>query len=1089
MSASLTVYKASAGSGKTFTLAVQYIARLLSEANGTAYRHILAVTFTNKATAEMKDRILGQLYGIWKGISSAKAYLKAIRNELKENGQEGLDDTEIRRRAGRVLCNLLHDYSRFRVETIDAFFQTVLKNLAHELSLTANLQVDLNDTEMVSRAVDRIMTRLHLDAQALAWIWDFVDDRIRNDERWDVTRETKDFAKWLFDATYLKGSNALKPLLDDNRHMTHYRRTLQEIQEQAVDTLTSAVEHFREELEAYGIDATDFKSGATLNTYLNKLGEADFEAEFKPTLEKYLEAPENMLVKAKLTNAEWMETAEHFRELLQEIRSFQTSLAEDYNTATLALKHLNPLRLLGIIDEEVTALTQETNRFLLAKAPILLHNLIEDSDAPFIFEKMGTELRHVMIDEFQDTSTLQWSNLKVLLLENLASGGSSLLVGDVKQSIYRWRNGDWTILNNIHREMASHCPHIRHLDINYRSERRIVAFNSTLFQRAAQQLDDLHPDAGLKLAEAYADVEQHLPPGREENGFVRVTFYPSRQKKENAGWEEQMLDDLCEQVDALHRNGVPYTQMAILLRKRRHAAPIVEHFARRMPEVTLVSDEAFRLSASSGVCMLIAALRLLDDPTDRVSTAYLALHYRQEVLKSETELNELLLTDPAKHLPKAFFDQRQRLRLMPLYELQEELFRLFSLNWLTQQDAYFFAYFDEVTTYLQDNPSDIHSFLTYWDEQLAAKPIPSGEADGIRLLTIHKAKGLQFHTVLIPYAHWDVERDNPFGGSTDLLWCAPEKAPYDELPLLPVTPCPRMRTSIFRKEYEEEHLQRRVDALNTLYVALTRAEKNLLIWGKAKDKLTESSTVGDLLYTALPRENMDMETGDNETETYSCGTPMTCEEAPMQRNNNRLEPAYEPLPVEMKSFATAIDFRQSNRSEQFIRRAGEDTDTGISALEEEQDAYIRQGKLLHYIFSTLHTADELERVLRRVETEGILNREIPKERLRKWVTRGLERPLVADWFSGRYQLYNECSILSTDPESGMCIVRRPDRVMMSDTEIIVTDFKFGRPRPAYHEQVRQYMQLLHAMEPGKAVKGYLWFVYTNQIEEIKETEI
>lgn len=1087
MSTRLTVYRASAGSGKTFTLAVQYIKLLIAAAGGTTYRHILAVTFTNKATAEMKDRILQQLYGIWKNLPSSQRYLDALRTELRQDDPGQLTDEEIRQRAGRALRNILHDYSRFRVETIDSFFQSVLKNLAHELSLTANLQVDLNDKDMLGHAVDSIMGRLHLQPRTLSWILEYVDDRIRNDERWDVSRETKDFARWIFSPAYLAGSEALRAVLDDDKRMAAYRRKLQEIKASATDTLTSAVTHFRDELEARGLVCTDFKTGSTLNTYLNALVEKGFEAEFKPTLQKYLEDPENMLVAAKRTRKEWLEAAAYFQGLLQEIRDFQLSLAEDFNTASLALKHLNPLRLLGCIDEEVTSLTNETNRFLLAKTPILLNDLIDESDTPFIFEKMGTEFHHVMIDEFQDTSTLQWKNFKILLLENLAGGGSNLLVGDVKQSIYRWRNGDWTILNNIGEEMKAQRPLVRQLLYNYRSERRIINFNNAVFEKAARVLDDLHPEgARIRLSEAYQDVKQECPAGKKDEGYVCARFYPNKRKTAEYDWEALMLEDLCQQVTELHRAGVAYSQMAILLRQRKHAAPVVACFAERLPDVKLVSDEAFRLSSSVGVNMLIAALRVLDDPDDKVSLAYLALHYRHDILQQAPDLNHVLLTEnPAEGLPEAFTADAERLRLMPLYELQEELFRLFALQQLDKQDAYFFAYFDQVTAYLQDNPSDIRSFLAFWDDQLAAQTIPSGEMEGIRIFTIHKSKGLQFHTVFIPYCHWDVERDKNLASSNDLLWCAPDKEPYNELPLIPVSPCGQMKNSIFRNDYEEEHLQRRVDALNTLYVALTRAEKNLYVWAKAKPEMTESGTVGDLLYAALPTDLPGAVLEEEDITTFTYGSPVGSREATGGPGDNRMEPTYANLPVKMQSFASRIEFKQSNRSEKFIRQTGDDDTPPDTADAAGQNTYIRQGKLLHYIFSTLHTADELEAVLQQCESEGILGREIQKERLRRWVTKGLERPMIADWFSGRYRLYNECSILSTDAETGECVVRRPDRVMTNDREIIVTDFKFGTPRPEYHDQVREYMHLLQQMEPRKAVKGYLWFVYTNKIEEIK----
>ncbi len=1075
----LTVYKASAGSGKTFTLAVQYIKLLVeSPIPSATYRHILAVTFTNKATGEMKDRILSCLYGLWKSLPSADGYLKALKQAITEEDGPTLPDEEIRDRAGKALRAILHDYNRFRVETIDSFFQSVLKNLAHELNLTANLQVDLADKEMLSHAVDRIMERLHIDPRTLGWILDYVDERIRQDERWDVTREVKSFATHIFSPAYLQHAEALRKVLDDDKCIHAYRQTLRDLRDEAFDTLLSAAAHFVDELARHQIECTDFSRGATLGTYLREITEKNFAAEWKQTLQNYVDDVDKMLVAAKRKDPDWQEKARHFQALLQELRTYQLTLAKTYHTASLALKNLNPLRLLHLIDEEVTALTHETNRFLLARTPILLNDLIDDSDAPFIFERMGTEFHHVMIDEFQDTSTLQWRNFKSLLLENLSTGGHNLLVGDVKQSIYRWRNGDWTILNNIAQEMRTQQPDIRHLDTNYRSACRVIEFNNRLFTAAAARLDELRPEAPLKLAEAYADVVQQCPEGRPEEGLVRAKFYTPKRGEEN-DWEQEMLADLAEQVEALHAAGLPYKEMTILLRQRSHAAPIIRYFATHLPHTRLVSDEAFLLASSTGIQMLVAALRLLLDADDRVATAYLALHYVTDVLHRPDKVADVLTEHPEHHLPKAFTADVDRLRLLPLYELQEELYRLFSLHELEGQDGYFFTYFDRVTDFLADNPSDLRTFLTYWDEQLSTQSIPGGEVDGIRIFTIHKSKGLQFHTVLAPYCDWAIEKDRTLGGSDQLLWCEPREAPYDGLPLLPIAPGKPMKESAFHAEYEEEHLQQRVDALNMLYVALTRAEKNLYIWCRTKQALTESSTVGDLLYEALPTDLPGAALDEEMPATYTYGIPVSTVQAKDEKDDNRMEPHYSPLPVHMTSHAADIEFRQSNRSEQFIRQAGEESDEN-----DPQDTYIQQGKLLHYIFSALRTEADLPALLRQMEDEGILGTRIRREQVERLVRNGLQRPEVADWFSGRYELFNECSILVPD-ERGSYHTRRPDRVMVTEDEIVVTDFKFGRPRPEYHDQVREYMELLHRMQPAKHIRGFLWYVYINKVEEIK----
>ena len=408
MKSSLTVYKASAGSGKTFTLAIQYIKTLIEQESRHAYSHILAVTFTNKATAEMKDRILQQLYGIWKGLPSSANYLESLQKELRADGIE-LPEEEIRSRAGSALCHILHDYNRFRVETIDSFFQSVLKNLAHELSLTANLKVDLNDKEVLHAAVDHIMERLHLTPTILNWILEYVDDRISNNERWDIAREVKSFAAWIFKEAYLAREHEMREVLRENKRIGELRTALNYELHASLDVVQSAAANFRAEMEAWGLGFDQFSRGGTIDTYLRRIEDGNIRAEFGSTLQGYTENAEKMLRKADRSVAALVEAAAHFSELLAELRGFQTEQLVRHTSASLALKHLNPLRLLGVIDEEVTALNHENNRFLLAKTPILLHELIEENDAPFIFEKMGAFFHHVMIDEFQDTSTMQWN--------------------------------------------------------------------------------------------------------------------------------------------------------------------------------------------------------------------------------------------------------------------------------------------------------------------------------------------------------------------------------------------------------------------------------------------------------------------------------------------------------------------------------------------------------------------------------------------------------------------------------------------------------------------------------------------------------
>lgn len=424
---------------------------------------------------------------------------------------------------------------------------------------------------------------------------------------------------------------------------------------------------------------------------------------------------------------------------------------------------------------------------------------------------------------------------------------------------------------------------------------------------------------------------------------------------------------------------------------------------------------------------------------------------------------------------------------MPLYELQEELFRIFCLDRVTDQDAYLFAYFDHITTYLQDNPSDITSFLNYWDETLSAQSIPSGEISGIRIFTIHKSKGLQFHTVFIPYCDWDIEKDSTgFARHNDLLWCRPDRSPYNMLPLLPIHIEGRMRDSIYSKEYAEEHLQRRVDALNTLYVAFTRAEKNLFAWCGTKYALDERSGIGDAVYRALPDFDGQVKTEEDEngqTSLYEYGSAVAANETKSHSNDNRMEIVYTPHKVHMHSYKARIEFRQSNKAKDFI-----DSMAGTEDSASRQDGKRRTGILLHKIFSTIYTRDDIPKALLRLETEGLVATLPEKEKLTKKVEAAFTLPEVTRWFDGSMKLYNECPILTQEynEENSKYRSYRPDRVMFGNDCIIVVDFKFGAHNEEYKEQVAGYMRQLRLMEPDKTVKGYIWYILGNKLEEVED---
>ncbi len=1077
----LLVYKASAGAGKTFTLAVEYIKLLIQ--NPRAYRNILAVTFTNKATTEMKERILSQLYGIRIKDKDSEAYLARIQQDT------GLSEEKIRAAAGEALELMIHDYSRFRVETIDSFFQSVMRNLARELELGANLNIELNNFEVLSDAVDSLIEKLDRQSPVLYWLLDYIEERIAEDKRWNVSDEIKSFGRNIFDEGYIEKGEGLRTKLQDKDCIKNYRRTLNALQTEAVEQMKGFGEHFEELLEANGLHPTDLKNGSRgIAGYFEKLknGRTD-DGIRNATVEKCLDCPDEWLKKKMDDREAALSLVEsELVPLLNEAEKLREKNGRIIHSCELSLRHVNNIRLLTNIDEEVRLLNRENNRFLLSDTNALLHNLVKDGDSSFVFEKIGATIRNVMIDEFQDTSKMQWDNFRMLLIEGLSQGENSLIVGDVKQSIYRWRNSDWGILSGLKEKIASFPIRVETLDTNRRSAENIIRFNNEIFTSTCTVLNDIYREEQGKdceeLKNAYNDVKQH-PFKDLGKGFVKLTFLTT---KEDITYADEMLEQLADEAQNLVAQGVQLKDIAILVRKNRSIPLIADYFDKHTP-YKIVSDEAFRLDASLAIGMMMDGLRYLSDPDNRIAQAQLAAAYQNEVLHNGLSLNTLLMDDINDYLPADFIRQTDTLRLMPLYELLEKLFALFDLSRIERQDAYLCAFFDAVTEYLQKNSSELSAFITYWEDRLCAKTIPSGEVEGIRILSIHKSKGLEYHTVLLPFCDWKLENET----MNHTVWCAPEYAPFNDLDLVPINYSSAMRQSLYERDYLHERLQLWVDNLNLLYVAFTRAKKNLIIWGKDGQKGTVSALLQEALNKFCHSERSEESVNDkwmysdsshsfrmtkgseeaSENEVYTYGSLMLSEAKQEETTKNKLLVKPTPLPIRLEAFETNIEFKQSNRSAEFIR--GE---------EETGERYIRQGQLMHYLFSSIRTHEDIPSAIDRLRFEGVIESAKQEEQIRKLTDWALAHPMVKDWYSGAWELYNECAILYE--ANGTLQTRRPDRVMMKDGEVVVVDFKFGKKRPSYNAQVSEYMNLLREMGYTN-IRGYLWYVFNNELEEIR----
>ena len=1076
MNAPLTVYKASAGSGKTFTLTIEYIKLLIKDP--LSYKQILAVTFTNKATEEMKMRILSQLYGLSRLLPDSNAYLEIIKKDTE------LSEEQIRQRSSLALGYLIHNYSYFQIQTIDTFFQGVLNNLARELDLTAKLRVTLNDEQLKERAVDRLIEELDPKNKVLKWVLDLLEENQEENKAWNVISELKSFGKNIFSDLYKQNEKQLSSFLEDENKVKEFKNTLIKAKKEAIEKLDKSVTIFFDILNESGLDITDFKNGARgVPSYFLTLQKQEYTKTNFPTKTALngLTSSDAWISKGGEEKKPYLRSLveQRLMPLLNGVESMRVPLTKTILSVTLTLQHINKLRLLSNIEKKVHEINNENNQFLLSDTQILLNSMIEESDSPFLFEKIGTRLEHIMIDEFQDTSTTQWKNFKILLNECLSHAESSnLIVGDVKQSIYRWRNGDWKLLNNIDQEFnhSEDILDIKNLTTNYRSSRNIITFNNAFFNSLVKTeagiLHEISEKEEQQLQSAYDDVAQLVPKNKPNKGYVQIEFL----KKEV--YEEETLSQTKAIIQDLLDKGAQPKDIAIIHRKNDKLQEIANYLMNEMPHLHFVSSEAFKIHSSSAVNIIIKALKFLVNNDDKLALAELVQTYQTEVLQTK-DIDSLMVEnrDSLENLlPKSFYINIDELRELALLNLIETIFNAFSLDTLKEQTSYVCTFYDKVNEFITDNGSNLPLFLNQWEDDLYNTTISTEQLDGITLITIHRCKGLEYKHVIMPFCDWKLKQD------ATMLFKTPE-APFSLIPILPIyNSRSKMMNTIFESQYIEEYSQTIVDNLNMLYVAFTRACDSLFVISCANQSILYRASSIQAAMTNI-KDQLPNCTIIDELDKEDCyfkfeygKLEVEADQKEEEKSMNIFKTPIIPHQIDIKNYAEKASFLQSNKSNEYLK--GEET-------ESKQQQYIELGQVLHKIFSQIKKKEDIAAAIEKLDYEGVIdNKKINKENLQNLIYKRFENPIVEEWFSDKWTVFNECAILSVDPTTNSVIKRRPDRVIYDGDQMIVIDFKFGSPKDIYIQQIENYMTLLKEMG-YKKIKGYLWFVYSNNIKEVK----
>ncbi len=1073
----LTIYRASAGAGKTHKLTGEYLMLLFSQPG--AFRRILAVTFTNKATDEMKTRIVQELYHLAGGHKSD--YL------LQLSSFYSLTEKQVRELAKKILIAVLHDYSAFNISTIDHFFQQTMRAFTCEIGLQGGYGIEMDKNAVLSEAVDNMLANLgeKENKELLSWLLRFAEEKIEEGKNWNLRQDILDLGEELFKESYKAYSKELSEQIKDKSVLTTYKSKLYEVIKSTEATVKRLGENGLAIIKRNGLKPTDFKNTSRspillfehLAQGVMKEPSASF-VNLADNREDYVSKTATSEIRQSIYDA----YEDGLNNCVKDVIALFNNLA-DYYTAKAIVRYYYTLGILTDISQYIALYREEKNVLLIADTTELLNKVIDGSDIPFIYEKTGTHVDHYMIDEFQDTSRMQWENFRPLLEESLAQGESNLVVGDVKQSIYRFRNSDWKLLDEqVRKDFAYESLREETLKENWRSCRHVVDFNNALFAIAPALLQDIYNNAldtsslkekerdalNTKIKAAYDKSYQHVPaPLQHKEGHVQVEFLSD---EEDATWKDKALELLPITLERLQDKGYELKDIAILVRKNKEGAKIAEALLRYKEEhpsdrysYDIISDEALFIRNSPAVRFLIMIMRYLKNPKDRTNRELVVYSYKVligefGIYASEDEMIKKILSIPRQSL----------------YELVEGLFRHFESCFHQTDQVFIQAFLDIVSEFAQRESPDLNHFLKWWDDNSGKHTIstPDGQ-NAIRIMTVHKSKGLGFKVVIIPFCDWSIDNsENP------IIWCRPNKSPFNQVGLVPVLYAKELAKTNFAEDYFKERLYAFIDSLNTLYVAFTRAKEELIVFTAAqkeekKDSKSKSkgqiSNISALLWKTF---GTDMGQTSGEKPLVSLSSYFNAEE-------RRFEMGDQWVPERKKVGGPALGELPMNQLYSIS------PDNRLQLRLYGKNFFIdnknrKRGTLMHDILSQITISADIDKVVEDYYLSGVINKEESKE-LSEHLEFLLQKEEVKEWYNGSFRILNEVDILF-----GKGFSKRPDRVMLNGEEVIVVDYKFGeRQLKRYKDQVLTYIQLIKEMGYIQ-VKGYLWYVSLDKIEEVKK---
>ena len=838
----LVIYKSSAGSGKTFTLVKDYIKLLLRDTEN--YRKILAITFTNKATEEMKLRILGELSEM--ALDKQTDMRVQIEQEFDEEFSKiGSHVPPITKRSRESLEKILHNYGKFGISTLDHFFTRIVRSMARELELPLKYDIDVDNNRAIEYAVQETYKMLGEDEALKSWLEQFAFSKIEDNKAWNPDMELKNLGKELFNERFHEGIGK-KPVTheefkrfmllltkrrdDFSAKMKHLgERGLQIISENELeieDFYSKGAGNAREFLK---LSRGEFSLGKRFINIVN--GEAEWYT--KTSAEKYR-------IQAAAQNG--------LDDVAQEVYQVYLSEFPGYQSAIILLNNIFAYGILDFLELKLQDYRTENNLVLLADNTFLMNKFITDQDAPFIYEKIGSRYSNILIDEFQDTSLYQWKNLLPLVKNALYENGQVLIVGDEKQSIYRWRGGEMRLLvSGVEEDLVQFEKQkkVKDLKDNYRSSRTIVAFNNAFFKAATELLSQNQnlPSGETLIIDTFKNVEQSNK--KDNEGYVEVQFFSNdRGGDPERSWRDKAKMETVAAIENARKQGYKYGDILILIDRWVMGDEIAQYLTQQ--DLPIISDKTLQVQSSPKVKLLLSAIRWLHNTEDnlaRTNLLFLYSEFRDLKEHSYDSIfrdihNESVLFNEI--MPEVFLNNLKVFLRLPLYELVENLIIVFNLEKNT--DNFVLRFLEICLEQSSWGRNDLYSFLIWWDKLSDEQTVIMPETDdAIWIMTVHRAKGLERPIVIMPFANFDLHTK-----SYSTFWTDRLSDKYSPFKILPLNFTSKLLETDFAEAYKYELQDGMVDRLNNIYVAFTRAVNRLYIFLDAHKNLAGPTEIGSL---------------------------------------------------------------------------------------------------------------------------------------------------------------------------------------------------------------------------------------------------